>query len=53
MGNRKHLLVDYETYDMITKNCVEEFLNHHPEFIGMKLTQSFIIRKIAEFYLNS
>ena len=52
MGNRKHLLVDYETYDLVIKECISEFLEYHPNFSGMKITQNFIIRKIAEHYLK-
>ena len=53
MGNRKHILVDYEVYDMVMIECKKEFLEHHPEFVGMKITHNFIIRKLAEHYLRS
>jgi len=53
MGNRKHLLVDYETFDLVMKDCIVEFLEHHPEFSGMKITQNFIVKKIANHYLIS
>jgi len=53
MGNRKHLLVDYETFDLVINECKQEFLENHSEFIGMKITQNFIVRKIAEHYMRS
>jgi len=53
MSNRRHLLVDYEVYDLVIKDCKEEFLKHHPDFEGMKLTHNFMIRKLAEHYLRS
>ena len=51
MGDR-HIIVDQETFDLITKSCVEEFLVHHPEFLKFRITQKFIMKKIAEHYLR-
>ena len=48
----RHLSVDKETYELITKNCAEEFLKHHPEYHGSNITQKFILRQIAEYYLK-
>ena len=48
-----HLACDKETYDMITKNCIQEFLKHNPKFLGMKITQNMILRRISDHYLKS
>lgn len=48
-----HLTCSKETADAIMKNCVKEFLEHHPDFEGMKISQGFILKQIAEHYLRS
>jgi len=52
MTNRKHLLVDYETFNLVMKDCVKEFLEQHPEMKGMNITQNFIVKQIALEYIN-
>jgi len=52
MSNRKHLLVDYETYDLVMRDCVREFLERHPEMMGKNITQNHIVRQIALDYVN-
>ena len=37
---------------LIMEACLNEFLEHHPEFRGMHLSQNFMLQKIAEFYLE-
>ncbi len=49
-GYKSHLLCSEETKKLITEDCVEEFLAHHPEFNGMNITHNFILKKIGEFY---
>ena len=49
---RVKLTVSQSTKDLIIKDCKEEFLKHHPEFDGMKITENFIARQIADFYLK-
>ena len=46
------MVVDHDTYIIIMQDCIREFIDHHPEFEGMKITQSFILRKLAAFYLK-
>jgi len=41
------------TKKLILENCVEEFLKYNPEFKGMNMSQGFILRRIAEHYLDS
>ena len=40
------------TKNLIIEKCVCEFLEHHPELRGIKVTQNMILRQIAEFYLK-
>lgn len=46
------LTVSKSTKELIIEDCKEEFLKHHPELEGMKITENFIIRQIADFYLK-
>lgn len=41
-----------EDRDILMGDCTKEFLNHHPEFTGQKLTQRFMLRKLINFYLD-
>lgn len=49
---KRHLLCNQEVYDLITKKCVEEYLKHHPEMLGAKISQNHILRQISKFYLD-
>ena len=40
------------TKKLIMKDCIEDFLSHHPELSGINVTQNMILRQIAEYYLN-
>ncbi len=42
-----------ETKDLIMNDCVKEFISHHREFEGMKITHGFMLKKIAEYYLKN
>lgn len=46
------LTVSESTKKLITEDCKNEFLKHHPELQGMKITENFIIRQLADFYLK-
>jgi hypothetical protein len=48
----EHLVCSKTTKKLILNDCVEEFLEHHPEFKGYNITQDFILRKIVEYYLE-
>ena len=41
-----------ETKDLVI-SCIPEFLNHHPEMDGMKITENMIIKQLALFYKRS
>lgn len=49
----KVLAVKLETHDLVMKNCLKEFLKENPKFVGMKISQNYLIKRIAEFYLKS
>lgn len=34
------------------KECIKEFLRHHPELDGMKISENMIVLRIAKYYLN-
>lgn len=51
MGSRR-LVVDQETYDLVTKECKEEFLRHQTDIEGMKISQNFLVRRIARYYIE-
>ena len=48
-----HLTCSPATAKMINKDCIREFVKHHPDFEEMKISQGFILKKIAEHYLSS
>ena len=48
----RHLLVSQETYDIIMKDCVNEYRESHPELDGAKISQNHILRQMARFYLK-
>jgi len=48
----RHLVCSQVVYDMITKECAKEYLKHHPEMLGAKLSQNHILRQISKFYLE-
>ncbi len=52
MANKVHLTCSSETKDLILNECVNEFLKHHKDFEGMNVSQGFILKRIAEYYLK-
>lgn len=40
------------TKDLLLDECKQEYLKHHPEMEGVILTQSFLVRKVIDFYLG-
>ena len=47
----KYVALRPETFELIIK-CKEEFLNHHPEYRGIELTNNKIINQAFVFYLD-
>ena len=52
MGS-KHLVVDDETFELVMSKCVREYYESNPKQVGMRMTQNFMIRRIAEHYLET
>jgi len=46
------LTVTSETKRMVL-SCIPDFLEHHPEVKGMKITENFIVMQIADHYKKS
>ena len=51
MGSRM-IKGDDELYVLIEK-VRDEFLDHHPEFRGMRLSKRFLLQKVCEYYLEN
>lgn len=52
MVNSVHLTCSEETKNLILNDCVDEFMKHHKDFNGMVVSQGFILKKLAEYYLE-
>ena len=55
MSNRNYtdfLKCSKETKDQIMNDCVAEYLKHHPEHDGLKITQGFMLKRLSEYYLG-
>lgn len=48
-----HLTCSKATRDLILIDCVKDYIKHHPEHIGINITHGFILRQIADYYLNN
>lgn len=48
----RHLVCSQDVYDMIVKDCIKEYIEHHPEMLGAKISQNHILRQLAKFYLE-
>jgi len=53
MATNARLVVSKDTHDLVTKNCVQVFKEENPKFKSMNITHEFIIRRIAEYYLEN
>ena len=42
-----------DTFELVTKKCVEEYIRHHPEMKKIKITNDKIVHEICNFYLNN
>ena len=40
------------TKKLILNDCIKEYLVYHPELKGLRITQSFILSKIARHYVG-
>jgi len=48
----KRLACSNETFDLYMEECKTKFLKHNPQFKGIKITQEFILRRVALSYLD-
>ncbi len=49
----RHLVCNQDVYKLITSECIKEYLEHHPEMLGSKISQNHILKQIATHYLKS
>jgi len=49
---KKHLLCSEEVYDLITKVCIKEYIENHPEMEGAKITHNHILKQVGNFYIK-
>ena len=47
-----HIVVKKENKEKLMNECVKLFLEYHPEMLGMKLSQDFMLSKLIEYYLK-
>ena len=48
-----HLCCSDETKKLIMEECVREFYRTNPDSEGLPVTQDFMLRRIARFYLET
>lgn len=48
----RRLSCNDETYALVVKDCVDLYRQEHPELSDIQITHNFILRRIAEFYLE-
>lgn len=48
----RHLTCSQEVYDSINTDCKMEYVEHHPEMEGAKISQNHILKQISKFYLE-
>ena len=52
MATYAQLQIRPDTKKLVMNDCKLLFLRHNPQFIGMHLTEEFIVRRIANAYLD-
>lgn len=53
MNNCESIKVEKEDKKEMMHECVELFLEEHPEMRGMKISQKFMFKKLVKFYLKN
>lgn len=46
------LAVRKDTFDLVTQTCKEVFLKDNPDLEGFNITNDFIVKRIANYYIN-
>ncbi len=52
-GYKRKLSCSQRVFNLITIQCIKEYLKHHPEMRGANITQNHILSQISEHYLKS
>lgn len=52
MPKYRIIRIKESTYELINRDCLKEFYRYNPNFIGKKITQEFIINRLAKHYLG-
>jgi hypothetical protein len=47
--NETHIRCSYKTMGLI-RDCKEVFIKHNPQCTGMKISDGFILKRIARYY---
>jgi|TARA_Y100000310_G_scaffold345798_1_gene470093 hypothetical protein len=51
-GYKRKLACSDRVFDLITKNCITEYKNHHPDRKGSHITQNEILSIMGECFLQ-
>lgn len=51
-SNFVHMTCSKETKESIMTDCIEEYLRHHPDMKGIRITERFILEQMRKFYLE-
>lgn len=51
-GYSRRLCCSKETYDMIVNGCRKRIYKETPELDGMKLSQNYILKRVARWFLR-
>jgi hypothetical protein len=49
----KQIRVNKKDADMLMKECKELYLKFHPDMKNEKISNSFMLRRVIEFYLKT
>jgi hypothetical protein len=41
-----------QTRKLILEECYKEFIKENPDFEGVQVTQDFLLKRVAEYYLS-
>ena len=48
----QHTYIDNDDLKKLRSECKQLFLNSNPKFVGLKLSDRFMLKKIIDFYLK-
>lgn len=50
---KRHLVCSDEVFKSIVEDCMREYIKHHPEMEGAKISQNHILKQISNYYLQN